>query len=90
MGEINWLKGTWKPGAKARYHMGHGHKPCHYEVHAGLYWYSGFGSGTFFRADGTMLQNCTPQEASAEAWRLGLNFHFVDSFITSSFASVMG
>lgn len=87
---INWRNGTWQPGDKAKYHQGHGHKDQFYTVHPGLYWYAGLGSGDFFRADGTMLLDCSPQEAHAEARRLGLEMQYVDSFITSSFKSVMG
>jgi hypothetical protein len=87
---IDWQKGTWQEGDKARYHQGHGHEEAYYEVHAGLYWYSGLGSGTFFRPVGTMLLNCTPQEASAEAARIGVEWRYVDSFIVSSFSGVMG
>ena len=88
---INWATGTWTPGDQARYHCGHGrgYVPL-LDVFPGLYWYSGLGSGTLFRDDGTMLLNCTPQEGYAEAKRLGLEYRYIDSFITSSFSSVMG
>jgi hypothetical protein len=86
---IDWQKKTWQPGAKARYHQGHGREPMYYEVHAGLYWYAGLGCGNYFRGDGTMLW-CSPSEAQAEAQRLGETFRYVDSFVVSSFSSVMG
>lgn len=86
---IDWSKGTWEKGDKAKYHVGRGERP-EFEVFPGLYWYSGLGSGTFFRPDGTMLLNCTMQEASAEARKLGVEYRFVDSFVVSSFSSVMG
>lgn len=63
---IDWRKGTWERGDRAQYHVGGGKRP-EIEVFAGLYWYSGLGSGTFFRPDGTMLLNCSPSEAAVEA-----------------------
>lgn len=88
---INWSTGTWEAGDKARYHNMQSNREREYhEVHAGLYWYSGLGSGTFFRADGTMLTNCSPQEAGAEAARLGLTFRYVDSFINIGRATYVG
>lgn len=86
---INWQKGTWEQGDKARFHKGKGPEEF-FDVFPGLYWYSGLGSGTFFRADGTMLLNCSPSEAYAEAQRLGLEYRYVDSFDVGSFISVMG
>jgi hypothetical protein len=85
---INWHKGTWDDGDTAEYH---GSRPKSYcEVFPGLYWYCGFGSGTFFRSDGTMLLNCTPQEANAEARRLGLQMCYIDSFDTRGLVNVGG
>jgi hypothetical protein len=86
---MDWQQGTWEPGDRLRYHKEQGEKE-YQEVFAGLYWYSGFGSGTFFRPDGTMLQNCIPQEAAKEARLVGVELRFIDSFVTGSFISVMG
>jgi hypothetical protein len=88
---INWQKGTWEAGDKAKYHdMLPNQKPQYYEVHAGLYWYSGLGSGTFFRPDGTMMLNCSPQEAHGEAVRLGIEYRYVDSFCNIGRATYVG
>jgi hypothetical protein len=86
---MDWSKGTWAPGDEVRYHQGHGHAEQFYSVHAGLYWYAGMGCGRFFRPDGTHVW-CAPSEAAEEARRLGVSFTYVDSFIVSSFKSVMG
>jgi hypothetical protein len=87
---IDWQKGTWQIGDKAKYHTMLGSTPPQYiGVHPGLYWYSGLGSGTLFRPDGTMLLNIPPSEANAECRRLGIQFRYVDSFDTNSFRSVM-
>jgi hypothetical protein len=88
---INWATGTWQPGSQARFHdMQVGNKASYFTVYPGLYWYSGLGSGTFFRPDGTMLLDCSPQEADAEARRLGINCHFVDSFINTGRSTFVG
>jgi len=88
---VHFGAGWWKPGARAKYHnMKPNQEASYYDIHPGLYWYSGLGSGTFFRADGTMLLNCTPQEAGAEARRLGLEFRYVDSFINIGSAIYVG
>ena len=82
----------WKEGAKVRYHdMAPGRKPEYRDVTPGLYWYSGLGSGYFFRPDGTML-DCSPSEARAEARRLGIerDFRYVDSFINTGSAVCVG
>ncbi len=80
---------TWHDGQKLKYHKGHGHVAEFCEAHAGLYWYSGFGCGTFLRPDHTTLW-CSPSEAQAEAKRLGVTYRYVDSFVPSTFGSVMG
>jgi len=90
---IDWIKKIWdvENGARLRYHnMLPNQAPLYYDVHPGLYWYSGLGSGTFFRADGTMLADCTPQEAYREAMRLGLRYRYVDSFCNIGRAIYMG
>ena len=81
---MNFANGTYEPGEKLS-----GDSGVYYEATPGLYWYSGFGCGTFFKNDGTMLW-CSPREAKSEADRLGLEFKYVDSFISSSSFSVMG
>jgi hypothetical protein len=76
--QVNWIDGTWKPGDKIRFYAS---RPESFRaVEPGLYWYSGLGSGSFFRADGTILLNCSPREGHAESARLGLEFRYVDSF----------
>jgi hypothetical protein len=86
---INFAKGTWERGDKVRWHdLRPNREPEYHEVEPGLYWYSGLGSGTFFRPDGTMLLNCSPQEAYAEARKCGVEMRYSDSFCGSF--SVMG
>lgn len=87
---IDYQNGTWETGDRVRFHQGHSHKEQWLTVYAGLYWYSGLGSGTFFRPDGTMLLNCSPQEGQCEARRVDIAMRYVDSFVPSSFRSVMG
>lgn len=87
---IDFHEGWWKPGAKVRYHdMLPNQKPQHCEVFPGLYWYGGLGSGTFFRPDGTLM-DCSPQEAYAEARRLGIECRYIDSFINTGSATYVG
>lgn len=75
---IDFRNGTWEVGDRVQYY---GSRPESFlDITPGLYWYSGLGSGTFFRPDGTMLLNCSPQEANAEARRLGVEMRYVDSF----------
>jgi hypothetical protein len=88
MAEINWRNMTWEPGAKARFHKGSG-APEYFTVYAGLYWYSGFGVGYYFKSNGAML-HCSYAQAQKEARRDGVECHFVDSFVVGSFRSVMG
>ena len=85
---MDWGLKTWKEGDKLKYHRGVHGTDQYIDVFAGLYWYAGFGSGTFFRDDGTFMDDCSPQEAGAEAKKLGLTFRYVDSFDTASFKSV--
>ncbi len=82
----------WKPGARVRYHdMAPNRTPEYRDVKPGLYWYSGWGTGYFFRPDGTML-DCSPTEARAEARRLGIeaDYRYVDSFINTGRAISVG
>jgi hypothetical protein len=75
---IDWQLGIWTNGAQVKYYAS---KPeAFMDAFPGLYWYSGLGSGTFFRPDGTMLLNCSPQEANAEARSVGVEMRYVDSF----------
>jgi hypothetical protein len=88
---VHFGKNWWKPGARLKYHdMAPNREASYLDVHPGLYWYSGLGSGTFFRTDGTMLGNCSPQEAHAEARRLGIEMRYVDSFVNTGRATFVG
>lgn len=79
---VDFREGWWEPRARVKYHdMKPNQKPIYLNVSPGLYWYSGLGSGTFFRPDGTMLLDCTPQEAHAEARAVGVEMRYVDSFV---------
>lgn len=75
---VDWRYGTWNDGDSVEFYAS---RPKRFlSIKPGLYWYSGFGSGTLFRPGGTMFLNCSPIEAAQECDMLGIEFRYVDSF----------
>jgi hypothetical protein len=73
----------WNPNSpgKLRYVGGackRGEEPTEDEL-PGLFWYSGFGMGSLYLPDGSILWCCTT-EAREECKARGLDFRFQDSF----------
>lgn len=69
-------KTTWKQGERVKYYG----QDRYCDVFAGLYWYSGLGSGTYFSKTGDRVENLSPQEANAIARDEGIEMTFIDSF----------
>ena len=72
---VNFNSRKWQPGQEVRYHGSTETLP----VRAGLFWYSGFGSGNYFSTDGT-IKWLNSQEAAQQAKSEGVVLEFKDSF----------